>query len=307
MLSIRLLTVQNGKSLQYQIEPSVGNGGIFSHDSKSVLLAKHDVCLIQDDQIFSDVIVSMGTYGVITHLYIKLIDAFWVTERREWALFTLKDQTTWINKYDEIANRYDVFQLQAWFNPCTGPLNCTTCSMILSYFIKENNETKPNAKEEIVKYGGANRNYKTYTLTTMLLAGVVVQCVSMISSKKTMSVALHMSLKETEIKENKNPNTGRYTKSMTMSYVEALDFGTPNGIPNNTCGNSMKLQNAIKATTRYIKFLNKIANNSGLIASAPFALRFCQKSFGSVSCAGECDVAWIEQPMLTIAKDWYRH
>ena len=55
------------------------SGGIFQPDSKETL-ANLGIELIQDDAIFNDVAVSMGTYGIITHLWIKLVDAFWVTE-----------------------------------------------------------------------------------------------------------------------------------------------------------------------------------------------------------------------------------
>jgi len=39
-----------------------------------------------------------------------------------------------------------------------------------------------------------------------------------------------------------------------------------------------------------------------LFITSPFALRFSKKSFGSVSCCGEYDVSWIEQPILTVGK-----
>eukprot|EP01084_Bolivina_argentea_P276429 471669_1 len=315
ILSLRLLTVQNGIINHYQIEPT---NGIHNSDAAEKLKSQNpSVILIQDDQIFSDVVTSMGTYGVITHCYIELADAYWLVIKKQIVEFTIKNQQPWIDAYNKVANDPNVWQFEAYFQPYHDRvllIKQQKCRMLISSWEKPKLENidpetfKPNTREEIIKYGGAGTNIDDFPTSTVLLAAHVTQLLSNSISKYKIGVAglifaLNVALKEDLISENTDPNTGKKVDTLTMSCIEALDLGTPNLIPTNTSGNSFNMSQSVNATQDYMSYLNQQLNDNHLAITSPLATRFSAKSYGSVACAGEYDTAWIEQPMLTVGKD----
>ena len=88
IVSLTLLTVEDGEIKKYQIEPATGAKVQVHNKNAKTALAEQGITLIQDNQIFSDVRTSMGTYGVITHAYITLEDAYYLEVVREKVLLS---------------------------------------------------------------------------------------------------------------------------------------------------------------------------------------------------------------------------
>ena len=116
-----------------------------------------------------------------------------------------------------------------------------------------------------------------------------------IKGEGLLSLALNLALNKTAIKENKDPNTGKREKKLTLSHVESLGIGTSSLVTTNTNGTAFRIENGAKVVEEYVHFLNKLSDSpSHLTVTSPFALRFAKQNWGSISCCGEFDVAWIE-------------
>ena len=125
--SIEMLCVQDGEVKHYQIEPKNG-----IHSGKKEELFKKEIVLINDDETFSNVVTSMGCYGVIVRVFISMEDAYYLTEHREKVKF--KD---WEKRYDEICSNGDVYVFEIWGNPYEASL-VVSKSMVFTWWVKSN-------------------------------------------------------------------------------------------------------------------------------------------------------------------------
>ena len=154
--SIELITIKNGKISQYQIEPKNG-----IHDSKwgaRVLTSQH-IKLIQNDEIFNNVLMSMdsGCYGVVTRIFVRMENAYYVRAHSEKVSFK-----NWEKRFDEIVQdttkNGQVCDLQIRCNPYqqanddheskSGDNHHPPPSMIFEWWAKEDTEIIPDEKKQ---------------------------------------------------------------------------------------------------------------------------------------------------------------
>lgn len=290
ILSLRLVAYRDGAIQEYQIEPLTN--AIHNSDAKAKLAAQ-GVTLIQNDDTFSDVITSVGTFGVITHAYITLVDAFYLAMYRK--KVTLDE---WETEYNALCNDQTVYSFECWYNPYEFKIGQITIKPSMLASIWRKHDGPPDNQEYIVKYGGVNRG--SMPLWAVELSGLIPQIGAVIGCKDLVAFALNLSLDAVKITA---PPRGTDKESyLVMSCIEAVDFGTANLVPNITGGNAFKIEDSIKAVNGYFNWLNSDANKLGLIVSVPPALRFAAQSYGSISCAGEYNVGWIEQPLVTVGQ-----
>ena len=82
--------------------------------------------------------------------------------------FTPNDQKPWIDRFNELRIDPEIFGLEVYYNPYIGITQ--KCKAVFTIWKKlpESQDIKPNTAEEIMKYGGAGRNYKKMSLSTIL-------------------------------------------------------------------------------------------------------------------------------------------
>eukprot|EP01084_Bolivina_argentea_P133677 235930_1 len=113
--SFRMLVVDDKKEVrQIQVEPSPDNGAI--HDAYKWCRKYPNVQLIQNDSAFHALLVSLGTCGVMYSVFIELMDAHYLYERRfmmSWKQFKRKK---W-KSVDKKCKNGDIVRLQLYISP----------------------------------------------------------------------------------------------------------------------------------------------------------------------------------------------
>lgn len=274
ILSLRLLTVEDDKVVSYQIESSSNP----IHDKSKWSSIEKDVTLIQDDSLFSDVITSFGSYGVITHAFIKLTDAYYLANTR-FCIIPANFQFM----FDQISNDKSVHMVQFWVNPYGNDNTTDTVKQLIVADVFR--------KIESTEYSNSLNPYKPKSTDELLIAAVVSELLQIL--QLGTSIPLWFALEDLARSE-----------IYIQPCVEALNFkpGYTVTTTSNGIAFDMNKYNVVSTIQAYISWLNDYQSKNGkeYCVTSPFAVRFAKQSNGILSPAGTFDVCWVEQPMVTM-------
>jgi len=259
ILSIQLLTLGKDNSVQeYRIEP---NNGIANPEKYK---EEGSVLLIQDDDIFNSVLVSVGCMGIITSVIIKTQENFYLQEKR-----TLE---VWEESKEEIHKKIidpNIHSIHVWFNPYQVK-NKTYC-VLSEYNIVDGPEDKKRP---------AGMRWNLVDDLAPLLLNL------MKAHKDKIPEIINASLRATV---NKKP--------VVMKNPEALNFGSPNYSPVHATNFSVPFDQYREFLNAMVKMCAKRSNKNAYVTS-PIGFRFTSPGRGLISPQYEQKSCMVEVPLI---------
>ena len=262
--ALHLVTLdENGKVVQFQVEPSDG----ISDPAK--FAAKYpDLELVQDDQMFRACTVAMGCLGIIYSATIEVRDAYNIHETRTklpWA--TVKQMLPQL-----LANQgpgKSLHSIEVWINPypVDGVVSCVLGER------RETRDAQRNARAFVIEYGGPEFLYR-------LLGWWVAHHPSAVPGLIDAAI------------------TASEAADVVMTALKGLNFGAVNLAPVTaaSCGvPSADIGNLIDALTGW--FQSRARDTQSYITS-PIGLRFVKAANAHLSPAYGRDTCMIEVPTL---------
>ena len=303
--SIRCLTVEKDEETgenvikHYQIEPSVESGNSIHDKEKWDSNPNYNnIILIQDDKTYNNWVSSIGTYGIITHVFVIMKKAqFYVQNRKSYKA------AHWDTKYKELCSDPNVYKFEMYFVPYKDLGHDNGYYVYNAYTIAPDSVLNPNTQHTIQKYGGICRSPdKILPYAAAALVTLIANCPLLRDT--LLAPAVGWGLNGTCTKHLPKKDQIPDTDGIVMTCVQALNFETGNLIKTNTMGMCFPTldengnDNVIPTVNNYLDFMRHQAKDKGWYATSPVALRFAKKSPGTVSAAGDYDIAWLEQPMV---------
>jgi len=262
--ALHLVTLdENGKVVQFQVEPSSGISDPAKFAAKYPALE-----LVQDDEMFRACTVAMGCLGIIYSATIEVRDAYNINETRtkfSWA--ALKPRLPQLLADQGTGKR--LHSIEVWLNPypVDGQVSCV---------LGERRETQDAPRGEralVIEYGGPEFLYR-------LLAWWIEHHPS------AVPVLIDAAITATQARD------------VVMNATKGLNFGSVNLAPVTACACGVPSADIGNLVEALIGFFQTRARDTESYMTSPIGLRFVKAATAHLSPAYGRDTCMIEIPTL---------